>query len=69
VYYACITGEEAEEFKLRHDDEGYYTRSTKIQAAVQAYIELPGKEERQGERELLQHQLSMVKAFRGVAFL
>ena len=43
VYYACITAEEAGEFKLRHDDEGYYTRSTKIQAAVQAYIELPGK--------------------------
>ena len=43
VYYACITSEEAEEFKLRHDDEGYYTRSTKIQDRVKAYLDLPGQ--------------------------
>jgi hypothetical protein len=41
--YGSITAEEAGEFKLRHGDEGYYTRSTKTQAAVKAYIELPGK--------------------------
>jgi hypothetical protein len=37
VYYDSITAEEASELKLRHDDEGYYTRSTKIQAVVKAY--------------------------------
>jgi predicted hydrolase (HD superfamily) len=49
VYYACITAEEASELKLRHDDEGYYTRSTKIQAVVKAYKrQVDIREERHG---------------------
>ena len=43
VYYKTITDDEAELLKLRRDDEGFYTRSTKIQADVKTYIELPGQ--------------------------
>ena len=39
VYYACITTEEMQLLKLRCDEAGFYTRSTKIQAVVNAYID------------------------------
>ncbi len=38
VYYNTIKDDEAAELKLRRDDEGWFTRSTKIQATVDAYI-------------------------------
>ena len=43
VYYESITDDEAELLKLRRDDEGFYTRSTKIQESVQTYLDLPGQ--------------------------
>ena len=45
VYYKtqCITDDEAEVLKLKRDDEGYYTRSTKIQDSVKTYLDLPGQ--------------------------
>ena len=45
MYYKtqCITDDEAELLKLRRDDEGFYTRSTKIQDSVKAYLDLPGQ--------------------------
>jgi hypothetical protein len=38
VYYKTITDDEAEQLKLRRDVEGWFTRSTKIQAAVDAHV-------------------------------
>jgi hypothetical protein len=40
VYYKNISSEEAELLKLRNDEHGFYSRSTKIQASVNKHIEV-----------------------------
>ena len=40
VYYKNISSEEAELLKLRNDEHGFYSRSTKIQATVNKHIEV-----------------------------
>ena len=40
VYYKNISSEEAELLKLRNDEKGFYSRSTKIQASVNKHIEV-----------------------------